>query len=688
MSQLNRAFRLRTLLSGALLLGAGAVQAAPLAFEQNLGQTDAQVAYFGRTADGLLFLTPSEIVLRLAEKPAEPKAAEPSLDRFVARPMQTRQHVLRIQPAGALAARLESAQPLESRSSYFRAGAAQISEVPHFGRVTYRGLYTGTDLVLRGDNGRWSYDFVLAPGADPAKIALRFAGAEALHLEADGSLRLDTPVGPVFQSAPFLYQEVAGQKVQVAGGFDLRPEGLVGFKVGAYDRERELVIDPTVSFRTCLGGFDQYAGADASDMAVTANGQAYFTGTTTAADFPHPGGAQGDGLESDAFVAKLDLAGNLHRATYFDLEDYDFGQAIALDASNNPVISGLKGIDYGSGQAFVAKLSTLLDQVLWFKTFGGNAQDNALDVAIDAGGNIFVGGTTESTDFCSGALAGKCTVKASMAAGDKDGFLVKLGPNGGISWATLAGGSNKESGIAVAVDGTGRPYLGGYAYQPGDEEEEVSDVFYSWVRRYPANGLSLGYNFTFGTTPDPAHFPDSAAINLLQDLAVDSSSRVVVTGYTNSKKMGATLGAVQPTLAGPRDAFVGMINSNGTGLSFLTYQGLDGDDYGQAIAVGDNGHIYVAGSWRALDTDGDWDNGPFNDVAIARYTANGASRLFYSTFGGSRTDHSSGLALDSARNMYIAGTTYSNDFDSGDAHCNALVTANNDGAAFAVKVVP
>jgi hypothetical protein len=435
----------------------------------------------------------------------------------------------------------------------------------------------------------------------------------------------------------------------------------------------------SISFRTCAGGFHPYLGADGSGMAVTPNGQAYFTGSTSTPDFPHPGGAQGDGVETDAFVVKLDLAGNIQRATYFDLLQYEFGIGIALDASNNPVISGVSRTDYGTGQAFVAKLSTLLDTVLWQKTFGGSAEDQAIDVAIDAGGNIFAGGTTESADFCTaGAMAGKCTVKTAMAGGDtKDGFLVKLGPNGGISWATLAGGNTSDSGVAVAVDGSGRPYVGGYFYVPATAT--VAAKHPSWVRRYAADGLSLGYAFNFGTAADPAQPLNGATINALQDLAVDAYSNLYVTGFTNSQLLGA-VGAVQPNLGGGRDAFVGMINNSGTGLVFLTYQGNGGNDYGRAIAVGDNQQISVVGSRQDTDPDG--------DVAIARYSAGGAGRLFYSAFGGSRTDHGVGLALDSARNMYVAGTTYSNDFDSGDAHCNALVATNNDGAAFAVKVLP
>jgi hypothetical protein len=667
MSQLKRALRLRTLLSGALLLGAGAVQAAPLAFEQNLGQTDAQVAYFGRTADGMLFLTPSEIVLRLAEKPAEPKAAEPSLDRAAALPSKPRQHVLRIQPAGALAARLESAQPLESRSSYYRAGAAPIPEVPHFGRVTYRGIYPRTDLVVRGEDGNWAYDFVLAPEAEPRRIALRFVGADALHLEADGSLRLDTPLGPVFQSAPFLYQEVAGRKVQVAGGFDLRADGLVGFSVGAYDRGRELVIDPTVSFKTCVGGITGSTGADGIE--VTPNGQAYIVGSTWATDFPHPGGAQDDSYGSDAFVAKLDLAGVLSRATYFHIFGDEFAHSIDLDASNNVVISGSGyGPRTSDAQAWVAKLPPLLGTVTWTTTFGGTQSDSPRDLAVDSNGNVFVGGSTTAADFCTTApLIGKCTIKSNLG-GPEDAFLVKLGPNGGVLWATLAGGGQFDRATAVAVDDSGRPYLGGYT-----DSGSAPYVISSWVKRFNAAGTGQLYSFPFGTSPSPGFLSTTTG---LWDLAVDPTGNAYVTGVTNSTVLEVP-GAVQPTLGGSADAFVGMINNSGTGFVYNTYLGGPASEAGKGIRVY-NGHAYVAGERDDTDPDG--------DAFAARYSSGGLGLVFYTAIGGSLTDQVSSLAQDSSRNLYIAGTTVSTDFDPGDASC--AKTTSGHSQAYVVKVLP
>ena len=659
-------FRL-PLLTGALFALVGSASAAlgkPLAFEPNLGQSQSEVAYLGRTSEGTLFLSSAELVLALRESAP---ATERDLGQPEGRP-QSRHHVLRFKPAAAATARLAASQPLPSRSTYFKSGKI-LDEVPHFGRVTYQGLYPATDLVVRGEDGHWAYDFVLAPGADPRLPAWQIEGATA-RLEADGTLALDTPLGTVHQSKPYLYQEIGGQKLAIEGGFELRPNGLVGFTVGAYDHRLPLVIDPTISYRTCVGGSN--AITQAYGVEVTANGQGYLIGSTDAIDFPHPGGAQGDGFGYDAVVAKLDLAGNLSRATYFDLGGDEYGNGIDLDASNNVAIAGTTWNTSSTNQAFVAKLTPLLDTISWTRVFGGNGLDFTADVEFDTAGNLFAGGSTDSVDFCSGLLAGKCTIKSVLAAGDRDGFLVKLGPNGGISWATLVGTGLEESASAVAVDSSGRPYLGGYTYNPPAGTNPA--VFSSWVRRLAANGSATSYAFSFGTTPDSL---TSSTINVMRDLAVDAYDNAYVTGFTNSRFLG-TVGAVQPTLGGDFDAFVGMINNSGSAFVYLTYLGGSAYESGEAIRVGDSQNAYIAG-WRR-DTD------PNGDAFVARYAAGGLSRVFYTAFGGGFYDAANGLALDSARNLYVAGTTASTDFDPGDPACTAASSVNY--LAFLTKVLP
>lgn len=653
--------------------GATAATAAPLAFEPNLGQTGSEAAYLARTSDGMLFLTPSEIVLRLDLKaPAD----GPSPDRRDSR----RQHVIRIQPVGALpAAGIDAGEKLASSSGYFRSGTA-IPEVPHYGRVVYRGLYPQTDLVVRGESGRFAYDFVVGAGADPAAIALRFEGAGAPRLEADGSLSIDTPLGPLHQSAPVLYQEIGGEKVAVAGGFELRAGHLVGFQVGAYDRSRELVIDPTISFTTCVGSIGGLTGSSwAKGIETTANGQAYLVGTTEASDFPVVGGAQGNGGGNDAFVVKLDLAGNLSRATYFDFGGDESGESIDLDAANSPIITGTIWSG-GASQAFAAKLSTLLDTVLWTKTFGGTGNDIAHDVALDASGNVFLSGATYAADFCTTLpLTGKCTVKTTLG-GDSDAYLVKLLPNGGVSWATLAGTGVTDVGTAVAVDDDGRPYLGGYSFNAG------TAVRFSWVRRFAAAGTSTSYTFNFGQTPTAAN----PTFTEIWDLAVDSLDNAYFVGTTNSTAMEVA-GAVQPAYGGGvSDAFVGMLNNSGTALVYNTFLGGPREESGDGIRVGDNRNAYVAGRCEGKSPADAWCTAGNGDtsVFVARYATGGLSQVFYHPFGSVELEYTYGLALDSSRNMYVAGLTYGSGFDGPGTTCDLAGTFIPNSMAFAVKVLP
>lgn len=439
----------------------------------------------------------------------------------------------------------------------------------------------------------------------------------------------------------------------------------------------------TFSYRTCLGSVT--GNTVVTDIEVTANGQAYATGHTFAIDFPGVTGAsaQDDGVGKDAFVSKLDLAGNLFRSTYFDLDSEEQGEAIDLDASNNVVIGGYSYDGAGVSQAFVAKLGPALDTVLWSKQFGGSASDVVHDVAVDAGGNIFAGGYTSSANFCTTApMTGKCTVKTTLG-GESDAFLVKLGANGGISWATLAGTGQFDRGSAVAAGGDGRPYLAGYSHLPAsaDPVNPLPSTYYSWVKRYAAAGTSVSYSFSFGA--DRAGL-SGTVFTAPWDLAVDALGNAYLTGSTNSPKM-ETEAALQGTYGGLGDAFVGMINNSGTDFVYNTYLGGPKSESGQGIRVGDNNNAYVAGRCEGKEAPDLWCTGLPGDqnVFVARYAAGGGSRVFYERFGSPDIDSTSALALDSARNLYVAGWTSSAAFDGAAVSCDIASPINSVG--FVVK---
>ena len=170
------------------------------------------------------------------------------------------------------------------------------THVPTFGRVHYRDVYPGIDLTFYGNQRQLEYDFIVGPGADPRRISLQFAGADAIAVEATGDLVLRTGAEAIRQHRPQIYQEIDGRRQPIAGRYVLRGPSQVGFDVADYDRSRPLVIDPTLGTSTFLGGipgdFGGGSGLDFGEgIAVDASGSAYVTGQTTSPGFPTTPGA-------------------------------------------------------------------------------------------------------------------------------------------------------------------------------------------------------------------------------------------------------------------------------------------------------------------------------------------------------------------------------------------------------------
>ena len=277
----------------------GAYGKLPLRFEANAGQTDPQVQFLVRGSGSTLFLTATEAVLAVRG----PEGTSP----------------VRMQLVGAnLTPHVRGVEELPGTSNYFIGNDPQQwrTAVPSYAKVVYDGIYPGVDLVYYGTQGRVEHDFIVAPGTSPSVIAFDVHGADQVAIDAQGDLVMATRAGDVRLQKPVLYQEVEGQRQDIAGGYVLTAEQRVGFQVGAYDATRPLVIDPVLVYATYLGGSGDDFGFG---IAVDAAGQAYVTGTTTSLDFPVAGNPLQAtfGGGADAFVAKLNPAGTaLVYATY------------------------------------------------------------------------------------------------------------------------------------------------------------------------------------------------------------------------------------------------------------------------------------------------------------------------------------------------------------------------------------
>jgi hypothetical protein len=324
----------------------------PLTFAANAGQFAAPVQFAARGTGYSLFLTPAEAVLQLQEQ-QRPHPPAPMRLRFV----------------GAQPTALTGLEAVASKGHYFIGSDPKRwrTNVAQFARVKQADIYPGVDVVWYGNQRQLEYDLLLKPGAQPAQIRLSVAGA-AVHKTENRAVEL-RQANTVLRLLPSVaWQTVDGERRSVECAYRVRANGEISFDLGAYDRTRELMIDPVLAYSTLLGGtgYDQ-----ALAVALDGEGNAYVAGRTESSDFPGASMVQATRSGSlDAFVAKLNPSGTaLVWATWLGGSGVDAANEIALDASGNVYVAGqtespnfplrnaLQSERKGAVDAFVAKLN-------------------------------------------------------------------------------------------------------------------------------------------------------------------------------------------------------------------------------------------------------------------------------------------------------------------------------------------
>ena len=213
------------------------------------------------------------------------------------------------------------------------------TNVPHYEGVGYRDIYPGINLAFHGAQQQLEFDFIVAADADPAPISLGFSGAKRIATDAAGDLILASAAGDLRLHKPVAYQETLGARKLVDARFVVEGKR-VGFALGSYDHSRELVIDPTLTYSTFLGGSQEDNGLA---IAADATGSAYVTGQTVSANFPTAGTPYKSSNTGsfDVFVTKLAADGSsLLYSTYIGGSLGDSGNAIAVDSSGNVFVAG------------------------------------------------------------------------------------------------------------------------------------------------------------------------------------------------------------------------------------------------------------------------------------------------------------------------------------------------------------
>lgn len=375
---------------------------------------------------------------------------------------------------------------------------------------------------------------------------------------------------------------------------------------------QKLVTDP-VLFKSSLAG----SGFDSpSSIAADADGNLIVTGFTGSGDFPTVQAHQptfggiGDFGFGDAFVAKINPeSGELVFSTFLGGSGDDTAADVAVDSAGNvyvvgtsdsddfPILNPIQGARAGFNDMFLAKFAP--DGFLLASTFlGGTLNDGARAVQLDADGNVYVAGTTGSSDFpVLNAMQGN-------SGGSLDGFLLKLNPQcDALLFSTYLGGSDLDSFSDFSMSSSGDIFIAGSTESPGLAttgafQESLSrnseDAFVAKISPAQGGGHQLVFlSYLGGSQRDSAN-----------SIAVDEDGRAYVVGDTLSPDFPLQR-PLQPDFGGPSgpifgDGFLTILSPDGGSLEHSTYQGGSQEDRITAIRLTEDG-LVIGGTTTSPD---------------------------------------------------------------------------------------
>ena len=683
----------------------------PLRFEANAGQVDGATQFVARGPGYNLLLGGAEatLVLERPSREALPAHSRPQDRLRVAQRRTAERAIVRMEMVSAnKAPAAEGLERLQTETNYFIGDdpSKWHRNVPNYGRVKYREVYPGVDVIYYGKDQRLEYDLVVAAGANAKAIRMRYTGAESLRVDGDGALVLRVKGGDVRELRPRAYQTVAGVERPVEARYVLKGNE-VEFALGEYDRSQALVIDPALVFSTYFGGNGTEFGFG---IAVDGTNNVYLAGSTTSTNLPVTttiGPVSNAVAIEDVFVVKLNATATA--VTYCDYiggSNFDEALTIAVDGSGNAFIGGdtassdfpgtagnaqpaFNGTVGATTNGWLAELNAAGTMLSYATYLGGNGSDAVNDLTIDGSGVIYATGFTTSsgaTPFPTTAGAFQTTYGGpAVTPVTGDAFVAKVNPAlagaAGLVYSTYVGGSGDEQGQSIVIDGSGNAYIAGDSntlsgfptvpfagvIQPTPPAKTVGGGPSGFVAELNAAGSALTFFTYLGGNANDA----------VVGMTRDAGGNIYVTGHTASTNFpvvpaaAAMPPAAQTMFGGGSasvgDAFVTKMNGSGTTIAYSTYLGGSGDDSGSGIRVDSNGFAYVVGFTSSA-------NFPVTAAAnqaalagarnafIATVNPIGTQVVYASYHGGNGTDFAEKIAIDGSKNIYFTGSTTSSVF--------------------------
>jgi len=651
---------------------------APLYFIRNEGQTSSNVLFFEKGSGRTTFFTREGVTLSLlmgARSADAPQSASRHRPFAPEEPSTLRWETVRLVQEGANKTPEVIAEgPQEYTVNFFIGNDPDEwkTNLPTYSSILYKDVYDHVDIRYYGTYGQLTYDIIVNPGADPRTVTLSYEGTQSLRITSGGELEIVLSGGTLTQKKPYVYQEIAGAKVEVPGSFVLKaPQGGYGFEVGDYDEAFPLIIDPTLIYSTYLGG----SGTDRVWDIASRGGMVYLAGYTDSTNFPTEIPLYGTNSGGwDIFVTGINASGSaLEFSTYIGGSGRDYARAIARDPQYLFITGDTNSTDFPTaGDPYQASNAGLTDAFLIKMHYSGSSLDystylggSGIDYGYDVYSldfvhrDIYVTGYTNSTDFPTYE-----PVQGSNAGG-YDVFVTYFDLTGvsDLGFSTYLGGSGHDYGFGIDVDYNDSIFVTGFTSSSnfptaspfqgtrgGGDDVFVTQYWPSYPQEYSlvystylgGNGNDYGYDIVALTYP--------------------TKNTVYITGYTSSSNF-PTRDPVQGSKAGNNDAFVTQMNLTDATLEFSTYLGGTSHDYARSIALDTEG-ILVTGYTESTNFP---TASPIQgtlagsiDAFVTRLDRAGTAINFSTYLGGSGNDY--GWGIFGNYGVFVAGYTLSSNF--------------------------
>lgn len=692
-----------------------------LEFIPNKGQWDRRVRFLGHAPGIDMWITDQGItyeyhkIKQALDAKMAAKLLSP-LDREKVRPPAVQGHVVRISFVG-------KTNQVKTEVSGFRRKAYTynyfigkdkskwVSGVPVFSAATVKGIYKGIDLVAYFDEAKKlpRYDLVIHPGADASKIAMRYEGADKLHLTNDGTVAYQTSLGKVEERDLFAYQPKSGTRIDftrsgitahdksarakvnpVSARMAMAADGTVRFKVGPRDPSVALVVDPLI-WSTYLTGDSYNSDVFSTPPAVVTgpDGSPYMAGFTIDPSFPTTPGAFKNTFAT-GYISKFSTDGStLQYCTFFGGGDTTLPYALAIQANGSVVVGGVTnspdypttpgafgngfyGADLNNYPAFVTKFTpdgTAMEYSVVAAGVNSGVQSSYIQsLKVDNSGAVYMAGADQTDGLVFG-------VPGSAYEGEianQGSFCAKLSPDGShLVWGTYFATNNYINDLAI--DDAGNAYVTGmsvnsFAVSPGAYQGPTrgTNSLSAFVTKINADGASNGYALQLNGTL--GYYATATSI------AVDTFGNAYVAGQTNYLDFPTSSLAYNKVIPGGTLAsFFSKVTPDGSALAYSTY-GPPAEFSNPRIASFPDGSLalamtedYSTGTYAGPGAYQTWpqtmDGYVSYNSMIGKLSADGSTMDYLSYLGGGYPSTISSLTIaPGSDSVYVGGKAIGFDF--------------------------